>query len=216
MDNPRLTNRLWTGSNVVTYDDDDHCHYQQQPIPIILDTHLTHLRRLGANCQAAAVTIAAKNNNKNMMMIVCCSFKAAMSWKESPIPALQQHVQILPCHCCTDKNKNNSHSPPHSLLLDLRDVLSKLYNMHGIQSIMVEGGATVLSSFLEQNLIDCLCITIAPIILISGSSLQAPSLLRHIHLSPTTTTTGQVAEFLQLGGDCCFLCPLSGRNAPTD
>jgi riboflavin biosynthesis pyrimidine reductase len=240
MDNPRLTNRLWTtitgsnSSNVV-----------QQPVPIILDTHLTHLGRLGSNCRAALTVAKSSNKNASITMIVCCSHQAAMSWKESPIPSLQHVVQILPCRCCSSSRSRtddirDDESPTHSSSsqqeeLDLKDVLSKLCNVHGIKSIMVEGGATVLTSFLEQNLIDCLCITIAPTILRSGSSLQPTSLRHHIHLpslqtsrtatAATSTTekqqtsfptaTGQL-EFLQLGSDCCFLCPLlSGWNGPT-
>jgi riboflavin biosynthesis pyrimidine reductase len=210
MDNPRLTNRLWTrtGNNNAVV----------QPIPIVLDTHLTHLRRLGAHCRAAT---AAANNNKSIM-IVCCSHQAATQWKESPIPALEHAVQILPCRCCSSRTVDNDDSD-QSLQLDLKDVLSRLCDLHGIQSIMVEGGATVLSSFLEQNLIDCLCITIAPTILMSGSSLK-PNSRQHIHLSlppaeapaaeQQQPTMGQL-KFLQLGSDCCFLCPLlSGWNVP--
>lgn len=46
--------------------------------------------------------------------------------------------------------------------IDLRILLSTLHNM-GIRSVMVEGGARVLNSFLSENLADQAVITTAPI-----------------------------------------------------
>jgi riboflavin biosynthesis pyrimidine reductase len=64
--------------------------------------------------------------------------------------------------------------------LDLRHVLSQLYNQFDIESVMVEGGAGILSSFLNEcmagakncsderssggvnKVVDCICATIAP------------------------------------------------------
>lgn len=206
MDNPRLTNSLWRSKNNTTISNTKtttsaHHRHHQQPIPIVLDTHLTHLRRLGSDCRAAA---AAVDSN---CLIVCCSHKAAMSWnKESPTTISKLQVQILPCRCIQTRTKSGKTLE----LLDLQDVLAKLAERHGIQSIMVEGGATVLSSFLEQNLAHCLCITIAPTILKDGSCLR---LVRsgHLHLSQTAEQQQQHQpglEFLQLGADACFLCPV--------
>lgn len=48
--------------------------------------------------------------------------------------------------------------------LDLHDVLFHLHNA-GIQRLMVEGGAAVISSFLQNRLVDQMVITIAPLFL---------------------------------------------------
>ncbi len=48
--------------------------------------------------------------------------------------------------------------------LDLRTVLATLFES-GIRSLMVEGGASVIASFLAAHLVDDLVITIAPLLL---------------------------------------------------
>lgn len=80
-------------------------------------------------------------------------------------------LTLLPCRI---DNKTNS--------LDLKHVLSQLYNQFDIESVMVEGGASILSSFLNEcvvgertksveessrtraggQVVDCICVTIAP------------------------------------------------------
>lgn len=78
-------------------------------------------------------------------------------------------LTLLPCRI---DNKSNS--------LDLRHVLNQLYNQFEIESVMVEGGACILSSFLNEcvlgertksvesttragnEVVDCICVTIAP------------------------------------------------------
>jgi len=44
-----------------------------------------------------------------------------------------------------------------------------VYNVYG----MVEGGASVLSAFMQSHLMDCLCITIAPILIGNEQGLAA-------------------------------------------
>ena len=76
-------------------------------------------------------------------------------------------LTLLPCkvHCTTKS-------------VDLRHVLSQLYNQFEIESVMVEGGAGILSSFLNEcsagvnssddscigvnKVVDCICVTITP------------------------------------------------------
>ena len=76
-------------------------------------------------------------------------------------------LTLLPCKV---------HSTTKSL--DLRHVLSQLYNQFEIESVMVEGGAGILSSFLNEcsagvnssddscigvnKMVDCICVTITP------------------------------------------------------
>jgi 3,4-dihydroxy 2-butanone 4-phosphate synthase/GTP cyclohydrolase II len=64
-----------------------------------------------------------------------------------------QGITILTIPSCAD---NTAH-------LDLEVLLQRL-RIEGIQSLMVEGGAQVITSFLQARLVDRLVITIAPIL----------------------------------------------------
>jgi len=70
-------------------------------------------------------------------------------------------VVLLSCKCT--KNER----------IDLQDALEKLYNVYGVRNVMVEGGASVLSAFMQSHLMDCLCITIAPILIGNEQGLAA-------------------------------------------
>jgi riboflavin-specific deaminase-like protein len=163
IDNPRLSNRLWPGS-------------QSQPRPVVLDTNLQHIRKLGTSCRA-----------KNI--IVCCRQDAASNYcTDNEIPS---DVTILPCRTLEDGT------------LDLFHVLAQLKEIFGIESIMVEGGATVLAAFARAQLIDCLCVTISPKLLGNRglpvfSNLGIPSEAREAIdlISP---------QFFGLGRDCVLL-----------
>lgn len=80
-------------------------------------------------------------------------------------------------------------------ILNLTDVVDRL-QLEGATSVMVEGGPTVLSSFLEAGLCDLLIITIAPIIFSQGLPLtdvsrdNGPFLMRMKN-----------PQWLQLGND---------------
>jgi riboflavin-specific deaminase-like protein len=124
IDNPRLSNRLWSCSEE-----------DRQPRPVILDSRLKNIRKLGWICRAKAP-------------IVCCSEDAASTVSSDEVPP---HITILPCRVSSSDSK-----------LDLRDVLAKLQEIFGLQSVMVEGGATVLSSFANYHLADCVCATVSP------------------------------------------------------
>jgi diaminohydroxyphosphoribosylaminopyrimidine deaminase/5-amino-6-(5-phosphoribosylamino)uracil reductase len=138
----------------------------KQPRPIVLDTHLEYIQTLGESCRC-------------QNLLVCCSEEAAAA---ASLETLTPYMQVLPCKCTKDGK------------LDLLDVLHKLKNNHGFESLMVEGGAAALSSFVNENLVDCLCITISPKMLANGI---APSLLKDLALpSP---------RFIPLGSDCILL-----------
>ena len=51
--------------------------------------------------------------------------------------------------------------------LPIRDVLKELKNL-GIQSVMVEGGAKVIASFLTQPVVDTIIVTVAPMFVGDG------------------------------------------------
>jgi len=48
-----------------------------------------------------------------------------------------------------------------------------VYNDYGVRNVMEEGGASVLSAFMQSHLMDCLCITIAPILIGNEQGLAA-------------------------------------------
>jgi 5-amino-6-(5-phosphoribosylamino)uracil reductase/diaminohydroxyphosphoribosylaminopyrimidine deaminase/5-amino-6-(5-phosphoribosylamino)uracil reductase len=52
--------------------------------------------------------------------------------------------------------------------VDLRVLLSELYSSLGVRSVMVEGGAALITSFLNDRLVDRLAVCIAPKILGRG------------------------------------------------
>ena len=111
----------------------------KQPRPIVLDTNLQHLKR---------VLSTGKLNAQNP--IVCCSMSALELQEESYLAHLAKIVTLLPCQVDSTGE------------LNIGDVLHRLRNECFIQSIMVEGGSAVISSFIRSGQIDCLCITIAP------------------------------------------------------
>jgi len=143
-----------------------------QPRPVVLDTSLRHLRRLEG-------TIRARN------LIVCCSQEAADSYSSNELPS----VQILPCRLNSDSS------------LDLCHVLEQLKTTFGIRSVMVEGGAGVLSSFVSANLGDCICITIAPKLIGNKDGIAA---FASIAFRPFLDF-GESGNFLPLGSDCIYL-----------
>jgi GTP cyclohydrolase II len=141
----------------------------KQPRPIVLDTHLRYIRELG-------------DSKRVENLIACCSEEAAASFESIP-----SSVQILSCKCSSDGR------------LDLDDVLSKLYTRFGIKSVMVEGGAAVLNSFLNEGLVDHMCITIAPKLLGAGIALSCSH-----QLAPS--------RFFLLGSDCVLISPWPSKH----
>jgi len=145
---------------------------KKQPRPIVLDTHLDYIRQLGDSSRAEN-------------LIACCSEEAAGSFESIP-----PSIQVLPCECLPDGR------------LDLHDVLSKLYTRFGIKTLMVEGGAAVLTSFFDQGPVDCLCVTIAPKLLGQGI---APSYVSACAQEGTHGLALTPSRFVVLGSDCIFI-----------
>lgn len=69
-------------------------------------------------------------------------------------------------------------------MLDLEDLLSKHYKYYNIGSIMLEGGAKLLVSFLEANLIDELHLFIAPKIIGEGKRSFNSFFIENLSLAP--------------------------------
>ena len=175
IDNPRLSNRLWTFSTGSTNHASNLTH---QPRPIILDTHLNHLRRI------QRVGMKAKD------VIVCCSYEAAASYRSGndnkiTDPTKTTTVTLLPCPKTSDGR------------LDLTYILKELQTNFEIHSVMVEGGGRILSMFMEYGLVDCICITIAPKLF--GNDLG--------YSLPTTNVFTELEgpKSWNLGNDCTLL-----------
>ena len=138
VDNPRLNVRMWPrsgGSGEVK-------HEHHQPRPVILDTELKSLMRIQSD---KAGDIRAQNP------IICCAQDAFDAMKDRPDIDFPSGVDILPCR---REAKGRG--------LDLGDVLLQLRERRGICSVMVEGGASILTVFANKGLAHCVCITIAP------------------------------------------------------
>ena len=134
VDNPRLNVRVWPKADA---GDDLKC----RPRPVVLDTELKRLQIL----REMNAEIRAHNP------IVCCAEDVFDDIKNRLDDPLLYAVDILPC-----KREIGGRG------LDLEDVLIQLRKQRGICSVMVEGGASILTAFANRGLINCICVTIAP------------------------------------------------------
>lgn len=191
LDNPRLTNRSWLIDNI------------KQPIPIVLDTHLTYIKRL---LRASTESASHANPINARNLIVCCSYEAAESLASNHInisngceddktssQPIFENLRVLPCKTLHMKRRGGGGGAIDTAqksfmddgiysVLDWSDVLEKLYVEYGIKSLMVEGGAAILNSlFIGQQeilnqypLVDALCVTIAPLAIDEREGLAVP------------------------------------------
>jgi GTP cyclohydrolase II len=83
--------------------------------------------------------------------------------------------------------------------IDLRALLASLYDL-GIRSVMVEGGATVITSFLTEQLVDFVVVTVAPTFLGGVNALSRPSTGEDAAPLPALPVLA-AATALQLGND---------------
>jgi riboflavin biosynthesis pyrimidine reductase len=130
------------------------------------------------------------------------------------------------CDKVDDTMKTKTKKKKNSQTLNVRHVLHQLYTQFDIESIMVEGGAAILSSFVNECcmrgggdsndttwskdtvVVDCICVTIAPTII--GGKWGLPVLGG---LSVTGRNSNfdskliaiKNGEFVTLGQDCTFL-----------
>jgi riboflavin-specific deaminase-like protein len=112
----------------------------QQPRPIVLDSALQYVSLLGNDLRA------------HNTLIVCCTKDAAESYHQRTNNVHEKlSLTLLPC-----QTQEIGH------LLDLEDVLRQLKSRFGIQSVMVEGGASVITSFVRERMVDFQCVTISP------------------------------------------------------
>lgn len=168
IDNPRLTNRLW---ELPQY----HNSKQKQPRPIVLDSTLRHVRKRLRELRATNLLVFCSE----------ASFQQELKLKDEQQENLlnERNLELVPCGTVSN-----------SRLLDLSNVLRILRNRYEMRSVMVEGGAQILSSFLGQGLFDSLCITIAPSWIGPGVGLSLPFSVCPLHHRPVF--------YEQLGQDC--------------
>jgi len=214
IDNPRLNNRLWPpndpGKNIV----------RKQPIPIILDTHLRHIRSLGKNIRAQnPIVCCSEEAYQQALEEGYCDPNKAETNKESNHEHIISNsnnedflssVKLLPCD--TKIISISNESKEKRIVLDLQDVLSKLHLKLGISSLMIEGGASVLSQFVSeiydgncgedeysnQALFDCLCVTISPKLLGANGLASLSSSYRG---NKPGANIGRI-KCIALGNDC--------------
>lgn len=139
----------------------------QNPRPVILDTHL----RIPLNSHLI-------QRGENLPWIAC-----GLNPDEEKLQALEAcNARIL--YCQVDEQKR----------IDLLDLLHQL-GESGIRSVMVEGGAEVITSFLAAGLADLAVITIAPVWL-GGYRLveeNERSIRRNFIVDPEVTRLGKDA-----------------------
>lgn len=92
----------------------------------------------------------------------------------------------------------NGDAPTLRYDLPLRDVLADLYNRHNITSLLVEGGAEILQSFIDADMWDSAQIEVAPVTLNDG--VFAPKLTKNaVHLYTMTFRHHQIIEYQRPG-----------------
>lgn len=228
-DNPRLNNRLWN-DNDTKKEEEHHQIHQHQPIPIILDTNLNHIRSM------IKTKTKIKCVSTHDKVIICCNEDAYKTYKDVIDCEYPCHtIHLLPCQMNEQHfelqnqeggDDNNDTEQEFQDIgsggLNLQNLLFKLRVEHDIKSIMVEGGSSILSSFIQSNtqheFVDCVCITVVPKMIGGKNGLLA--LNRKCDLIHYGTGVGEEGEGLQprgleydpkhvswytLGCDCIFL-----------
>jgi riboflavin-specific deaminase-like protein len=75
---------------------------------------------------------------------------------------------------------------PDELTLDLLDGLERLRALHGVRTLLLEGGPTLLGAMLEAGLVDELFLTVAPLLIGGGPEpaiVEGPPLAEPVRLS---------------------------------
>ena len=137
LDNPRLTNRLYHTSS-------------SNPQAIVLDTNLKYIRQLLHQNNHTTPIIRANP------LWICCSKDAVQKYSyeifHHPHIISSNGIHFIPCDVV----------PDHPTRLDISSLLQTLKQKYNIQSIMVEGGSSILSTFLSNHYCNALVLTISP------------------------------------------------------
>ena len=126
-------------------------------------------------------------------------------------------IRLLPCDCISvdrrhddwNTTSTNDDVMPHTTLfvLNMTHVLQQLYHQYHIRSIMVEGGATTLSTFLfgAPSSVDAVVITIAPQLLGNGIRLMDPRQLGRRKHTKALRLVPSPTSFVLVGNDATFI-----------
>lgn len=109
-------------------------------------------------------------NDNASPVIVCCKPESSEGRKAEILKS--KGINILPVW------QNNEGK------LDIHDAVSKLAREFNITSLLVEGGASVFSSFISENVFDELHVFIAPIIIGKGINVFGDFQIRHLAEAP--------------------------------
>ncbi len=162
----------------------------QSPVRIILDSQLKI--PMGSRIVKSAETYRT---------IIFCS-NTNIDSKDSRRRALEKlQLEIVPVE------------PSGTAHLGLQAILDKL-GVLGFSSLFVEGGATLITSFFRQNLVDRLCIVSAPLIIGRGTEAVADLQVRNIE----EARQGHTTSVRQVGNDIIWdisfsPTPVSGFTA---
>ncbi|CAN8072344.1 unnamed protein product [Agarophyton chilense] len=153
-DNPRLTCRIddetqgMVGALLEQYQRNRPANYD--PLPVVLDSRLR---------TPLFTKFLHTPREENQKPLVFCSNIT----DHQTATSLRHYASVIPVPEVA--------KTPDTIRLSLPDILRHLRE-RGIKSLMVEGGAKVISSFVDQGLWDVAAITIAPAIFGSGVALQ--------------------------------------------
>lgn len=150
-DKPRLSTRLTSESttwlsNTLNRLGGPPCAFEN-PVPVILDTHL----------RTPSSTPCLHTDLPNSRLPLIFTTASEM------VPSLKQCAHVIPSQAAADGK----------LGVDLNSTLQYLAR-EGINSIMVEGGASVLSSFVSDGLWDLAVVTVAPSLFGVGAAMAGP------------------------------------------
>jgi riboflavin-specific deaminase-like protein len=188
-DNPRLNNRLWKNHDNKL---DSNESKLKQPIPVILDSNLRHIISMVESKQIIKCAMSHE------FIIICCHESAYHQWHNKIKEYCSLHnvsIKFQVCDSCEGKKR-----------LELKQLLQSLGENHGIESVMVEGGASVISSFLSQHadLVDCVCVTICPRF-VGRKGLNALQSASIHECAGNVMLEFESSKWFQLGQDSIFL-----------
>jgi len=198
IDNPQLNNRYFRPFRVP--------FLTKQPIAVVIDSELTHVRRLVQDYRLndSQQTFIRANN-----LIICCSHAAArrtLRWQLGITSG--KKIRLLGCKTNADGT------------LDLVDVLVRLKSK-GINSVLVEGGSQVLSSFMTYHraknpitkIIDMFVITISPTFVGAISGLSSFSKFNSLNddklILPSLNLQSPLSFIRNVGSDLIIGSPMN-------
>jgi len=141
-DNPRLTVRLVKG---------------RSPLPVVLDGGL----RTPLNCTLVKQAAEMHQLHGGVHLVILTTAKALTSLAFEAFEAISAlpGVAVEVCHPPSSLSQGADESKVH-----LTSALHALWHTYRCRSLMVEGGARIIGSFMtEAHLVDSLIVTIAPV-----------------------------------------------------